>query len=82
MKIEKGDEVVTVPSLWHFGVDIGERLGKVVDTSGHILVEIYEYNSNPVKLMRNEVEVVTKLGEQINDMDEIERAFKSLNWGP
>ena len=70
MDIQVGDEVVTVPSLYHNGTDIGERLGKVMSTTGHIVVDLYEYESNPVKLMRNEIDYVAKkIGDNPEELE-------------
>jgi hypothetical protein len=56
--VKVGDEVVTKSPLWHHGVDIGDRLGRVISTTGHVIVEIYDYDDNPVKCFRSEIEVV------------------------
>ena len=56
--IKKGDEVITRSPLWHCGEDIGDRLGKVISTYGHILVQLYDYNGGPIKCFRNEIEPI------------------------
>ena len=53
---EVGDIVITLPGLWHEGQDIGDRLAEVISTKGHILINIPEYESNPVKVFRWEIE--------------------------
>lgn len=53
-----GNEVITKSPLWHNGVDVGDRLGVIVDMKGHVLVDIYEYDSNPVKCFRQDIEVL------------------------
>jgi hypothetical protein len=55
-----GDEVVTKSPFWHCGVDIGDRLGRVIDTESYIVIELYEYDNNPVKCFRREVELIMK----------------------
>lgn len=56
--IKKGDEVITASPLWHQGEDIGNRLGKVIDTQSYIVVDVYNYHSNPVKCLRHEVQLI------------------------
>ena len=68
---KRGDDVVTVPGLWHNGVDIGERLATIIDTEGHILITVHQYSDNPVKVFRWEIEKLAK-GEHLkvfNDED-------------
>jgi hypothetical protein len=60
MDFNVGDEVITAKGLWHNGQDIGGRLGKILSTEGHILVEVYQYENNPVKCFRYEVEKKVK----------------------
>ena len=50
-----GDEVITRDGLWWHNADVGGRLGKVVDIKGHILVDLYDFDDNPIKCFRNEV---------------------------
>lgn len=52
---KRGDDVVTVPSLWHDGVDIGERLATVIRVEGHIWINVHQYNNNPVKVFSYEI---------------------------
>ena len=55
-QIAIGDYVITVKSLWHEGQDIGDRLGKVIDISSYIVINIIDdYNNNPIKCFKNEV---------------------------
>ena len=49
MDFEVGDEIVTKPHLYHHGEDVGERMGEVVDTHSYIVIELYDYDDNPVK---------------------------------
>lgn len=56
MDFKVGDEIITSKGLWHNGVDIGGRLGKIISTAGHILIEVYQYENNPVKCFRYEIE--------------------------
>jgi len=68
---KKGDDVITVPGLWHDGVDIGERLATVLDTKSHILIAVHQYGNNPVKVFTWEIEKLAK-GEHLrlfNDND-------------
>ncbi len=74
--VKVGDEVITRPCLWHHGEDIGERLGKVVNTEGHVLVELYDYYDNPVKCFRSEVEELQKTEDQ-KLMEQINIVFDS-----
>lgn len=67
MRIDRGDEVVVLENTWHEGIDIGQRLAKVLDTSSYVTVEVYDYNNNPVRLFRSDVEVLTRHGEQESD---------------
>ncbi len=56
MSFKPGDTVITrAPFFWH-GEDIGDRLGKVISTEGHVLVNIYDYEDNPVKCFTWELE--------------------------
>lgn len=75
----RGDEVVTVPGLWHNGVDIGERLATVLSTHGHILIAIHQYDDNPVKVFRWEIEGLAK-GEHLRLLadDEIDELISSF----
>lgn len=87
-EIKVGDEVITCKPLWHLGEDVGNRLGKVISTSSYILVEIYQYHSNPVKCFKNEVELVPKTTEdmandwlddlEFEDDDYIDQLFKNF----
>lgn len=61
---KKGDDVVTVPGLWHEGINIGERLATVLNTKGHILIAVHQYSNNPVKVFRWEIEKLQK-GEHL-----------------
>lgn len=71
--VHVGDEIVTIKPLWHMGVDIGDRLGRVINVTGHVIVELYDYENNPVKCFRYEIEVVhrDKYSEfEDNELDE------------
>jgi len=76
--VRVGDEIITRPSFWHHGEDIGDRLGKVIDTGGHILVELYDYYDNPIKCFRSEVEALCKTEDE-KLMEEVNIVFDS--WG-
>jgi len=65
--MDVGDEVITKRPLWHWGEDIGNRLGKIIDNTSYLLVELYNFHSNPVKLMRNEVEKVEREKTALDD---------------
>lgn len=71
--MKKGDLVVLKKPFWHQGMDIGDRLGTILSTEGHILVEVMEYDANPVKCFRHEVELSSGSYE-----DEIEELFDQL----
>jgi hypothetical protein len=61
MNFKPGDYVITrMPFFWH-GEDIGDRLGTVISTEGHVLVNIDDYDDNPVKCFTWEIE---KAGNQ------------------
>jgi hypothetical protein len=79
--IEPGDRIVTKPRVLHLGEDIGDRLGKVICTTGYILVEIDEYHSNPVKCFRYEVDLIDC--EKLDATDEeVQDFFSNLaNFG-
>ncbi len=53
-----GSDIITKSPLWHNGEDVGGRLGRVISTTGYVLVEIYNYESNPVKCFRHDIEVI------------------------
>lgn len=72
MAIKVGDEVVTRSPLWHRGEDVGDRLGKVVSTQGHVVVELYDYNDNPIKCFRNEVERIKRRDPREEEYIEID----------
>jgi hypothetical protein len=57
---KKGDTIVTKPGVWHLGENIGDRLGKVVDTASYVVVKLYDYHSNPVKLFARDIEIAKK----------------------
>lgn len=65
--MKPGDEVVTLAPLWYLGEDISNRLGVIVSTSGHVLVKLYNYHSNPVKCFRNEIEVIERTRTAMDD---------------
>lgn len=52
---KKGEDVITVPQLWHNGTDIGERLATVIKVEGHVWINVHNYHSNPVKVFRYEI---------------------------
>lgn len=64
-----GDLVVTKPGLYWQGEDVGDRLGTVVDTTGHVLVEIHNCYNNPVKCFSWEIESVDEQIPEISDED-------------
>lgn len=68
--MKTGDEVVTIPNLWHEGIDIGDRLAVILDTTSYILISIYEYNNNPVKCFRNEVEELNRFDPEDDEIQE------------
>lgn len=73
-----GDEVTTVPQLFWHGEDIGDRLGRVISNKGHVLVDLYEYDDNPVKCFTYELEhALLSAPDDITDED-IEDLFKDM----
>jgi len=78
--MEKGTEVITKLCLWHKGEDIGNRLGIIIDTKSYVLVNLYNYHSNPVKLFRNDVEVIKRERSSMDEwFEEIwERSIKVI----
>ena len=70
MEIKSGDEIVTKSPFWHQGRDIGDCLGKVISIDSYILVEIYDYDNNPVKCFRNEIEKIVDRDEYGFDLQE------------
>lgn len=58
--MQPGDEIVTIQPLWHQGADVGDRLGRIISISGYIVVDLYDYEYNPVKCFRNEIEVIRR----------------------
>lgn len=76
---KRGDEVVTVPGLWHNGQDVGERLATVLSTYGHILIHIHQYDDNPVKVFRWEIQAMAQ-GEDLRlfEDEEIDDIFKDF----
>lgn len=74
MDFHIGDEVITAPGLWHNGQDISNRLAKIISITGHILINVYGYDSNPVKCFRYEIKK-TKI-EQDNSFEDIYNDFE------
>lgn len=79
MGFRVGDEVVTANPLWHRGVNIGDRLAKVICTKGHILIEVTNYENNPVKCFRNEISRVGQ-DKNITIEEEVENLFSDLTF--
>ncbi len=61
--IQVGDEVALKSGIWHQNEDIGDRLGVVISTKGHILVNLHDYSNNPIKCFRNEIEIIIREGK-------------------
>ena len=76
--IRVGDLVVTKPLIYWLGEDIGDRLGRVLDTSGHIIVELFDFHSNPVKCFSYELEIMEDVAEEIND-DDLTEFFQGMD---
>ena len=76
-----GDVVVTRPAVMWEGADVGQRLGKVLSSSGHIIVELFDYPSSPVKCFRWEVELVTLEKEEQPDItdEELDQFFDNID---
>ena len=62
---KKDDQVLTKSPLWHEGIDVGNRLAVVLDTTSYVVLEILGYENNPVKCFQNDV-------QEIEDSDDIE----------
>ncbi len=68
-----GDVVVTKRGLYWHGEDVGDRLGRVIDSKGHVLVNLYEYDDNPVKCFTYELDHIEDVpvefrSDEIDDM--------------
>jgi hypothetical protein len=67
--IRVGDLVVTKTPLYWLGENIGDRLGRVLDTSSYVIIELFDFHSNPVKCFTYELEVIDDVVDEINDQD-------------
>ena len=72
-----GDEIILLQPFWYFNENLGDRLGKVVAIDSYIMVDIYQYHSNPVKCFRDEINVLSDRVSKDNmpDEDELEEYF-------
>lgn len=69
-----GDIVATKSNVFWHGEDIGDRLGRVVSSKGHIMVDLFDYDDNPVKCFSYELEssfLETPKDELEIDIDEM-----------
>ena len=55
--MKTGDRVSLKKPFWYKNEDLGGRTGRVISTYSYVLVELYEYHSNPIKCFKNEVHV-------------------------
>ena len=53
--MKKGEIVYLREPFWHKNVNLGGKKALVLSTKSYILVQVYDYESNPVKCFRNEV---------------------------
>ena len=53
--IKVGDRIFVRQSVYWNGTDIGWKDGTVISVEGHILVNLDNWQDNPVKLFRSEV---------------------------
>lgn len=67
--MKKGDLVVIKSPMWWRGEDLGGRLATIEDLAGHVLLNVSEYNYNPVKCFRNEVSLVEPVDEPLPEDD-------------
>lgn len=67
-----GNEVVLHDPFWHHGDNLGDHIGRVISTESYVLVEIYDYNDNPVKCFQNDFSILEPNNPTENiDMDEL-----------
>jgi len=71
---KQGNDVITVPQLWHNGNNIGERLATVIKVEGYIWIKVHQYDQNPVKVFSYEIEHCSK-GEDIRLVSDNEIEF-------
>jgi hypothetical protein len=69
--VRVGDEVVLFDPFWNLGENIGDSLGRVISTESYVLVDVYDYHSNPVKCFRRDFEVIkgSDLGSNQLELD-------------
>jgi hypothetical protein len=74
-----GDQVILESPFWHEGVDLGDRLGLVIDTQSYILVKVYQYHNNPVKCFQHDVRIVSEANKEEQEMSqELDGLFFNL----
>lgn len=56
--VKVGDEVIILQPFWCLGENLGDRLGRVVSIKSHVLVDLYQHHSNPVKCFQRDVKKV------------------------
>ena len=78
MPIFKPGDIVSTKSnvFWH-GEDVGDRLGTVINTKGHIIIELFDYDDNPVKCFSYELEpsILHPADDVEIDIDEMLKEF-------
>lgn len=70
--MKKGSIVVLKPPFYHQGNNIGDRLAVIIDDQSYFLVEVLNYNYNPVKCFRNELEEVPRDDNEPLEIDDVE----------
>ncbi len=74
-----GDIVATRSNVFWHGEDIGDRLAKVVSHKGHVMIELFDYDDNPVKCFTYELEdALLKPNDRDLEFD-IEEMLKEYN---
>ena len=74
-----GDVVATNSNVFWHGEDVGDRLGKVIDVKSWVLINLYDYDDNPVRCFHYELErSILKSKSDITDID-IDEFLKDID---
>ena len=76
---KKGDTVTLKKPFIHYSTDLGGRTGTIVDITGYLLVEIFNYEDNPVKCFISEIEGSEKMFEE-SEIDNLLNNFDPDNF--
>ena len=71
---QKGDKVRIFNPFWWYNENLGNKIGRVIDITGYILIEIQDFENNPVKCFRNEIEIIE---EHLNFFEAFEKETKN-----